>query len=83
MRQRDFDKSKRKSDRYIKYAWLMAKHFSFTFGFCAIYAKRDGLRSHPPDKGFYCFDPGRLPGLDQLSLKRERKFTSRVENTHG
>ena len=33
---------------------------------CAILrTKQDGLNSHPPDKGFYCLDPGRLPGLDQ------------------
>ena len=32
---------------------------------CAICTKHDGLKSHPPDKGFYCLDPGRLPGLDQ------------------
>ena len=32
---------------------------------CAICMKHDGLKSHPPDKGFYCLDPGRLPGLDQ------------------
>ena len=32
---------------------------------CAICTKHDGLKSRPPDKGFYCLDPGRLPGLDQ------------------
>ena len=32
---------------------------------CAICTKHDGLKSHQPDKGFYCVDPGRLPGLDQ------------------
>ena len=34
--------------------------------FCAILrTKHDGLNSHPPNKGFHCLDPGRLPGLDQ------------------